>query len=404
MSEKATQYKPGEAYELLKRAIIANDKIISNGELPVAFSVIGSHGIGKTTVIREVVQDLGKDFYKLNLAQITEPAELIGHYSKEYEVQKGELSEWVTENMIPDFYKMGYTRTGLLKTTPCPPDFIVRMKKGGVLCLDDFSRGNQLLMQSVMEICNEGTMIGWDLKDKGIQVILSENPSDGEYNVQDVDNAHSSRIAKIHMIWDAKDWAARAEKIKTDERLINFVLWCPELLEKKKQDGISSSGNVDPRSMDKFFRLISTIDNFEKHLDEITEFGSSTVGRDVTSQLINFVNKRLDKLPSIDKLIKEWDLPVAKGALTECCGDSEKDSSNWKSATAAILTTRMYNYMRYNQKNVTKGHIKQYLELILHPSFSVDQKYLLVKQTMQCGNQFPQILAGEPRFIKYMTS
>jgi hypothetical protein len=111
----------------------------------------------------------------------------------------------------------------------------------------------------------------------------------------------------------------------------------------------------------------------------------------------------LDKLPSIDKLIKEYDLPTAKSQLTACCGDSEKDSSNWKSATSAILTTRMYNYMRYNHSDIKKDNIKQYLELILHGSFSVDQKYLMVKQTVSISNQFSMILAGDPRFLNFMT-
>ena len=255
----------------------------------------------------------------------------------------------------------------------------------------------------ITKCCNEGTMIGWDLSEKKIEVVLSENPDDGEYNVQSVDSAHSSRMVKMNMVWDAKDWAERAEKIGLDERLINFVLWAPELLENKKSEGISSSGNVSPRMMDKFFSLVSTIDDFDKHLDVISTYGDISVGKDLTSQLINFINKKLDKLPSIEKLIKEYDLPTAKSQLTQCCGDSEKDSTNWKAATAAILTTRMYNYIRFNQKNITKDQIRQYLELLLHPSFSIDQKYLMVKQTAGLSNTFTQILTGDVRFIKYMT-
>ena len=106
----------------------------------------------KTSVIRELAQDMNRDFFKLNLSQITEPAELIGFYSKEYEMLKGEESVWVTENMIPDYYKLGYIRTSRSKTTPCPPNWIINLKENGILLLDDFSRGNQLLMQSVMEI------------------------------------------------------------------------------------------------------------------------------------------------------------------------------------------------------------------------------------------------------------
>lgn len=205
------------------------------------------------------------------------------------------------------------------------------------------------------------------------------------------------------MVWDAKDWAERAEAIGLDERLINFVLWMPELLEAKKGDGISSSDNVSPRMMDKFFSLVSTIDDFEKNLDTISLYGEITAGKFLTSNLLNFINKRLDKLPSVHDLIKVDEEKAAKAKLTQACGDQENDADNWKSGTAGILTTRLYNYVIANQKDMKKEDIKQYSELMLHNSFSVDQKFLLVRQVIGCGNKFSAILAGDPRFLRYMT-
>lgn len=401
---KQTEYKPSEVYKILKDIIESNDKLIENQQIPVSVSIQGQAGIGKTTILRELSQDLGRDFFKLNLAQLTEPSELIGYYSKEYEVKKDKETLWITENLLPKYTDNGYTFTGVSSTKPCPPDWVVNLKENGILCLDDYSRGNQLFSQAIMELVNENSMIGWDLKGKKIQILLSENPDDGEFNVQSFDKAQTDRMIKINMIWDAKDWAERAEKIGLDERLINFVTWAPELLENKKKDGISASNSTSPRMMDKFFSLVSTIDDWEHNLDKISLYGDISVGKDVTGQLINFINKKLDKLPSVEKLIKEYELATAKAQLTEACGDSEKDSTSWKGATAAILCTRMYNYVRYKSKELKKDNIKQYLELILHPSFSVDQKFLMVKQTISSGNQYAQILAGDPRFLKYMTS
>ncbi len=256
----------------------------------------------------------------------------------------------------------------------------------------------------VTECVNSQEMVGWDLKSKKVQILLNENPDNGEYNVSSQDNAQTDRMAKVHMRWDAQDWAARAEKIKMNEKLINFVLWAPELLENKKQDGISSSNSVSPRMMDKFFSLVATIDDWEKHLDKISLFGEITVGKDVTSQLINFINKKLDKLPSIEKLIKEYDLPTAKSQLTGCCGDYEKDAQNFKTATSAILTTRLYNYARFYNKDFSKDEIKKYLELALHSSFTPDQKFMLVKNTVGLNNQFASICGSDPRFIQHIMS
>ena len=401
---KETTYKPNETYSVLKQVIAANDTIMAEGGIPVALSLVGTPGLGKTTICRELAKDLGRGFYKLNLAQLTEPSELVGYYSKEYQVIKGDDVRWVTENMLPRSSEAGFKYANLSRTSPCPPDWVVNLKDNSLLLLDDYSRGNSLFSQAVMELINEQTMIGWDLKSKKVQIILTENPDDGEYNVSSMDKAQNDRMMKIHMVWDAQDWAERAEKIGLDERLINFVLWAPELLEQKKDQGISASGNVTPRMMDKFFSLVSTIDDFDKHLDKISLFGNISVGSSITGQLTNFINKRLDKLPSVEKLLKVYDVATAKAQLTAACGDSEEDSINWKGATAAILCTRMFNYARHHGKGMSKDNIKQYLELILHPSFSVDQKFLMVKQTMSAGNNFAQILAGDPRMIKYLTS
>jgi len=400
--EKVTTYSPNETLSILKDLINANDKIMETGGVPISLSLVGTPGLGKTTICRELAKELNRDFYKLNLAQLTEPSELIGYYSKEYEVMKGTQVRWVTENLLPKATDAGFQYTNKTRTVPCPPDWIVNLKDNGILLLDDYSRSNTLFSQAVMELINEQTMVGWDLKPKKIQIILTENPDDGEYNVASMDKAQQDRMMRINMVWDAKDWAERAEKINLDERLINFVLWAPELLEQKKDQGISASGNVTPRMMDKFFSLVSTIDNFENNLDKIALFGDISVGKHITSQLINFINKKLDKLPSVYKLLKEYDLQTAKTQLTMVCGDSENDSENWRAATAAILTTRLFNYVRHHSKELSKDNIKQYLELVLHPSFSVDQKFLMVKQTISCGNQFASILAGDPRFLKYM--
>lgn len=409
---KETQYKPSEVYKVLQELIEANDAIIKNGGMAISASVIGERGIGKSSIQKELAEDMGRQFVKVSLAQMTEPSDLIGYYVKEFQMVKGEQdpktgeydeTKWVFENLMKPASLDGFKATGVVKTTACPPSWVVGIKDKAIICLDDYSRSNSLFSQAIMELVNSQEMIGWNIKDKGVTILLNENPDDGNYNVSSQDSAQTDRMAKLNMVWNAQDWAVRAEKIGLDERLINFVLWKPELLEHKKAEGISASNNVSPRMMDKFFGLVSTIDDFEKHLDKISMFGDITVGKNVTGELLNFINKRLDKLPSLEDLIKNYDLPTAKAQLTACCGDSVKDSSNWKSATAAILTTRMYNYMRFNHKSVTKDNIKQYLELLLHNSFSVDQRYLMVKQTVSLSNQFATILAGDVRFIREMT-
>jgi MoxR-like ATPase len=395
-------YKPSQVYETVKNIILANDKLMEKGQTPISVSIEGKHGIGKTSVCKELCQDMNRPYFKLNLAQLTEPSELIGFYSKEFLLLKDNEELWVTENLIPKFTSEGYKYTSKIRTVSCPPEWVHSLEMNSILLLDDFSRGNALFSQAVMELVNCGEMVGWNLREKNVQIILSENPSDGEYNTASLDAAQTDRMIKINMIWDAKDWAARAEKIGLDHRLINFVLWKPELFEDYKKDGISASGQVSPRMLDKFFSLVSTIEEFDKNLDKIMTFGDISVGSGITNELIAFINKKLDKLPTIHDLIKENTLVESKKILTKICGDVDKDSKKWNSATSAILTVRMYNYMIYNHKTTTKEQINQYLELILHSSFSLDQKYLMVIKTIGISSEHASILAGDPRFLEHL--
>ena len=396
-----TEYKPSEVIHVLTEAMIANDTLIKNDKDSVTLSIIGKHGEGKTTTVREVCENLNKNYYVLNLAQITEPAELIGYYSKEFKLCKEEDCMWVNENLLSKYVEEGWKPTNEIRTVSCPPDWVHSLEDHGVLILDDFSRGNTLLMQAVMEICQERKMIGWNLADKFIQVLLTENPEE-EYNTTSLDAAASDRFLRIHYKWDAHDWADRAEKIGTDPRLINFVIWMPELLEKKQEDGISASGITSPRMMDKFFSLVSTIDSFDKNLDIISMFGNISVGQEFTNNFVNFINKKLDKLPSVQNLLFEVDESEAKRQLTIACGDY--NSPNWNSAIAAILATRMVNFTKHYEKDFDKGMIEKYKNLILHESFGVDQKYLMVSRAMSLSNKFTNILMSDVDIVKYLTT
>jgi len=138
---RTTTYKPGETYTLLTKIVKANDEIMKNGGNPISVSLIGERGIGKTTLCRDLANDLGRDLYKLNLAQLTEPSELIGYYSKEYEVVNAKSeSRWITENLLPKAAESGFRYSNKTRTVPCPPDWVTNLKENAILLLDDYSR------------------------------------------------------------------------------------------------------------------------------------------------------------------------------------------------------------------------------------------------------------------------
>ena len=57
--------------------IIENNKVLQkNGQFPVTINIEGHAGIGKTAVLEEIANELGANFIKLNLAQLTESSEM----------------------------------------------------------------------------------------------------------------------------------------------------------------------------------------------------------------------------------------------------------------------------------------------------------------------------------------
>lgn len=394
MSERKISYKPNEMLQLLKDTILANDLLIAKGEIPVSIGIVGKHGIGKSEISKQAAIDLGRPFYKLNVGQLTEPAELIGHFQKECLVIKEDQNAWIPENLIPKFIENGFNYVGRFRTVACPPEWVDNLEEGAILVFDDVTRGNQLIMQSMMELINSHEMIGWDLKSKKVQIILNENPQEGNYNVTTVDEAYASRYAQANMIWCHKSWAEWAEKRKVNNNLINFVLWKPEIFEEKSKDGIPCGG-IAPRMMDKFFNLIQGFENLESNMDKIVKFGNITVGIDTVNEMKEFIKGKLDKLPTAEELITKMSLKEAKKRLTEVCG--VEGNKGWNDATAMILAIRSYNYVRFAAKNLTDENIKQYLELVLHTSFGNDQKYVMITNVLDSIGESHSIFFDDNR-------
>ena len=69
--------------------IVNNNRFLqSNNKLPVSIEVLGESGIGKTSTVKEIAEDLGLDFVKLNLAQIEELGDLVGFPVRQFQMYR----------------------------------------------------------------------------------------------------------------------------------------------------------------------------------------------------------------------------------------------------------------------------------------------------------------------------
>jgi len=177
-----------ELKDFLKHIIDNNRYLQTNNKPMVSTEVVGDSGIGKTSSIIQLADELGLNFVKLNLAQIEEIGDLVGFPIRQFEMKDKKTTEWVDENSVEDYRKKGFESTGLNRMSYCPPERISGKSNGGILLLDDWNRADMRFIQAVMELIDRQQYISWKLP-KDWHIILTSNPDNGDYLVNSIDNA-----------------------------------------------------------------------------------------------------------------------------------------------------------------------------------------------------------------------
>ena len=203
MSKKAktkVSLQTEELKDFLKHIITNNRHLQTKGKIPAAVEVVGESGIGKTSTILQVAEEMNLDCVKINLSQIEEIGDLTGYPVRQFQVCKAipssakvpvekivektvienrptmrtvmvegkevqrevmiptevkiqekvveEITEditeclWIDEQATDEYIKRGYQFTGEKRMSYCPPEWIAGKEKGGILLLDDWNRAD----------------------------------------------------------------------------------------------------------------------------------------------------------------------------------------------------------------------------------------------------------------------
>ena len=356
-----------EAKQFLKHIIDNNRYLQQQNKPPVAVEVIGDSGIGKTSTIVQLANELDLNFVKLNLAQIEELGDLVGFPIRQFEVcQNNDKCLWIDEHAVDEYTKQGYAFTGKNRMSYCPPEWISGKSTGGILLLDDWNRADIRFIQAVMELIDRQQYISWELP-KDWHIILTSNPDNGDYLVNSIDSAQKTRLISVNLKFDINCWSEWAEDATIDNRCINFLLKHPELV----------LTNTNSRSITTFFNSISSINSFDNELGLIQMVGEGSVGPEFTTMFTMFINNKLDKIISPETIMthesEEYVLNTLKGII----GKGDK----YRADLASILSTRIVNFSSYYAKNnkVEKPYIDRLAFLMNEELFAMDLKYKIIK-------------------------
>jgi len=378
-----------ELKDFLKHIIDNNRYLQENNKPMVSTEVIGDSGIGKTSSIVQLADELGLNFVKLNLAQIEEIGDLVGFPIRQFEMKDKKVTEWVDENSVEDYRKKGFESTGLNRMSYCPPEWISGKMNGGILLLDDWNRADMRFIQAVMELIDRQQYISWKLP-KDWHIILTANPDNGDYLVNSIDNAQKTRFISVNLKFDLKCWGKWAEQSKLDGRCINFMLMHPELVTKE----------VNSRSVSMFFNSISSLKSFEESLPLIQMIGEGSVGSEFSTLFTMFINNKLDKMISPENIMtqdEQYVLNTLKGLVGK---DKE-----YRADIAATLGTRVANYLEFYAKDnaVEKPLIERISKIVTEKIFATDVSYNMVKSIYNSNPGKFKLMMLNKDLVKYIT-
>lgn len=357
----------GEFKDIFKYLVKNNFKLIDRGKKPISIGLEGRCGLGKTTILKEIAEELGMTYVRIGLSELEEVSDLTGFPLKEYEVYFADCPgcpKWVASDILNNIHK-DFEFTGNSRMGYATPAWLPREENpnGILLNIDDFTRSNSLFQQALMELIQNGKYITWELPSKTV-IALTSNPDNGTYTVTSLDPAQKSRFINFPVKFEMQQFAQWAENNEIDGRAINFAIsYSTELFENDKQ-----GESINPRSYTMFANAISGIENWQspESLAMILNISKGCFDDQdniIGSLFTTFIANKLDQLIAPkDMLTEKWETVYPK--IKKCVYD---ENGNYKPAVAAILQTRLLNYSIYywgQEKAQTQPVIDRLLEIL----------------------------------------
>lgn len=400
MSNKSAQVQLNieELKDFMNHMVSTNRELQENNKFPVTVEVEGESGIGKTSAIKQLAEEVGYDFIKVNLAQLDELGDIIGYPTRQFQMAKnvGTAEKpkystlWADEAIIADYKVKGYAPTGKDKMAYSLPEWVPTHSNGALILFDDYNRAQQRFLQAVMEILDRQEYISWKMP-KNCTIVLSSNPDNGDYQVQSQDSAQKTRYVSVGLKFNKEVWGKWAESAGIDGRCINFLLLNPELVTRE----------TNARAITTFFNSISSFSSFEDNLAMIQMLGEGSVGPEFSNMFVSFINNKLDKLVSPEVMLTEKDEEKVKRLLKEAIGIDH----NYRADIASVLCTRFANHtlVHAREGNPVNDDIIQRITMLTTESlFGNDLQYYAVREILNGEKQKFQKLMMNPEVVKKM--
>ena len=320
-----------ELREILSHIFNRNNELSELEKKGTPICIWGTHGLGKTQIIRDYAIEKKWKFSYIAPAQFEEMGDLHG------------MPTVVDPdgNIVGDEY-----------TVYSPPDWVPREEGPGILLLDDINRADDRILRGCMQLLQNFELTSWKLPPKW-QIVATANPEGGDYSVTPMDSAMLTRMLHATLKFDAKIWAEWAYKANVDKRGISFVLTYPELV---------NSERTTPRSLTQFFEQIAPIENLKENIQLVEALALSSLDEIAVSTFISFVNDELIQLIDPEEILDTKDFKSLEKKIKDISVD---DSGAKRVDRLSTMCARLYLKLVSDSYLQEKNHGKNLVQFLL---------------------------------------
>ena len=333
--------KKGSSREIkviLSHIFERNNDLNKEDKRGTAVCIWGTHGLGKTQIVRDYALEKKWKFSYIAPAQFEEMGDLHG---------------------MPTVVDPDKRITGDEYTVYSPPDWVPREEGPGILLLDDINRADDRILRGCMQLLQNFELTSWKLPPKW-QIVATANPEGGDYSVTPMDGAMLTRMLHATLKFDAKIWAEWAYAAKVDERGIAFVLTYPELV---------NSDRTTPRSLTQFFEQIASIENLKDNLQLVQALALSSLDEVTVSSFIAFVNDELTQLIDPEEILDAEDFKSIEKKIKDISVD---DSGAKRVDRLATMCSRLYLKLASDDYKQGKNHSKNLIKFLMFETIPND--------------------------------
>ena len=301
-------------------------------EMPTSKSImlVAKHGVGKSSVVKQVAKDLGIEFHDVRLSQC-EVGDIKGLPYLNEETRR-------TEFLKPYWW-------------PKDPD------SKGILFFDELNRAPKDVLQAVFEICLDRRLDGEPLP-AGWRVVSAINATD-DYDVAELDPALRDRWFIIDFDPSAQEWITWAAKSGIHPSVVDFIGQNPEILDPPM--GNLEAGGIYPsrRSWHQFNDTMNGMGLFVNYDDGlVTQICKGWLGANISIMFPKFLANDYSRLKAEDVIENLTDDSV-KNKIEAACADIESVAALANSVIRLLEKREVSSLSAQNRDN-----IKDFIKLI----------------------------------------